>query len=152
MINMIQILVLIIGVNALSTAQAQKASTNSPSYFLIATIPIKTKDQKSCQLTVLSSIDKSEIKIIRLDPPAGKINADYFLNNSSQFAAYGDTIKLSQEFDLVGKEIKRVQSFTDFDDKKKEIRIELFVDERHPMIKTYSVEEFFSGGLSQCLK
>lgn len=148
------ILVLLHSVVSFSFAEAQTGDSSSKiTHTLIDQTAIKTHNQKDCELMVLMSLDRKEVRIMRIDPIKGTYNAYYFMKNPQYISRYGRSLILSEIVNTRGLKVKTVQSAMNFSDNQREVVLSVHLSDGSVVDKKVSVDaDFFRDYAKQCLK
>lgn len=136
-----------------STAVAPAKPADLPTYTLIDTVGITTYNGLKCELAVAMSVDRKDIRIIRLDLRKGIYNVNYFAKKPSLFSKQGVQHILADEVDLKGQSVSTMQSTVDFDKGHKDVILKIQLANDQMVEKRIDIEaDFFKDNSSRCLK
>jgi hypothetical protein len=122
-------------------------------YTLIADAGIHTFNNLSCDLVVLMALDRQSVKIARVEPPTGTIDATYVVMHPEAAANAGINVNLANEFDLRARKVKSVRAQINFDDRERNVILVAVLETGEELVKTRSVDaEFFRDHADHCLK
>lgn len=128
-----------------------RITVSKPTHTMIATRAIRTFNNLSCELAVLMSLDRQSVRIVRMDPPSGKINASYILRHPELKGADDVELFLANEFDLRGRNITSVGAQIALEDRQKDVVLTVQLDDGSEQIKNHSViEEFLNDSPDHC--
>jgi hypothetical protein len=123
------------------------------SHTLIANAPMKTFNNLNCEIVVFVRVDYKKVQVLRIDPPASRLNATYFVDHQGEIEKHGVELPLSADFFVSGRTVKQVQAQFDFENGKHDLTILVSMDDGKVYSKTRSVDaEFFRDHAEQCLK
>lgn len=124
-----------------------------PMYTLIDTVSIKTFNGMECELAFAMSVDRKEIRIIRLDLRKGTYNVNYFAKKPMFFLQHGIRYIFEEEFDLTNQKIITVHTVVDFSEQRKDFLAKIQLQNGKNLEKRFSIDaEFFKDHASKCLK
>jgi hypothetical protein len=120
---------------------------------LIANASFGTFNNLNCDLVVLMALDHQSVKIVRIDPPSGTVNASYIVQHPEAIAYAGINIDLSKQFDLRARTVQTVRAQINFDNRERNVILVAVLDTGEQLTKTISVDaEFFRDHADHCLR
>ena len=140
------------------TSQLSHAKTEKVTYTLIDTAISKYEGNLQCELAVAMSSDRSEVRVVRLDPRKGMYSVNYFAKSTALFGNHGIKLNLDEEFNLQGRPVTTVQTSFNFKDSRHDLTIKAIIVDPATGVeeikeKTISLaQEFFNDRPKKCLK
>ena len=140
--------------SAVASAQvADKPPQDLPTYTLISTVDMKTSNGLSCEIAVAMAVDRSDVRVIRLDPRKGVYSVNYFAKKPALFAHYGQQYLLQDEVDLKGQKVTTVAVTMDFENEQRDVILHVNLDDGKVLEKRLHLDhDFFKDNAQKCLK
>lgn len=139
-----------------SLAYAQRvpqAPAANPTHTMIDSISMTTLNQKSCDLAVAVSLDKKEVRVIRLDSPKGKYNLTYFVDHPELVSKYGVSYQIAGLVNTQGQAVKKVRASFEIDKEKNDLVLWVTLGDESVLERKVSVTaDFFKDHAKQCIK
>ena len=144
--------ILVVG-NLTNAQQLSQATVAPQTHTMIDSISMTTLNQKLCDLVVALSLDKKEVRVIRLDPPKGKYNMTYFVDHPELVSRYGVSYRTSEVGNTHGQSIKKVRASFDISKEKNDLLLFVTLDDDSVLERKVSVTaDFFKDHAKQCIK
>ncbi len=132
---------------------APQALVANPTHTMIDSISMTTLNQIPCDLAVALSLDKKEVRVIRLDPPKGKYNMTYFVDHPELVSKYGVSFQTAELVDTRGQSVKKVRASFDIDKDKNDLILLVYLSDDSVLERRVSVTaDFFKDNAKQCAK
>ena len=96
MLNRKRVLFLIIS----TLVSIAHGKVETPTYTLMDTMDYKFEGPLKCEIAVVVSADKSEVRVVRLDPRKGMYSVNYFAKSTVLFGNYGLKLSVRDELNL----------------------------------------------------